>query len=578
MPLNVKVIPGNKAIRLTWDPPSPEGKAQVIGYVLQNLTTAELFDLPASPTSVVRDGLINGQEYRFMLRAVSSSGLGSAVITQPVAPYGVPTEPLAVDWAVNPQGGVTVSWQQPVSNGGSPITKYIVRARGTSGSVIKQVEAGANATSAAVTGLPPSTTITFRVVAVNAGGEGIPSDDTDPYVSPASTGSPTPSPAPTPTVMPAVTATAVATPVPTPAQVVPTPTPVVDSSFSALHTVGPFVIDATPGEAVEFVTKLGNATGLPLFRFRGLSVPAASTSGVEIFVEVSETGPYDVTGDLTFRLGSLSLSTFDGRGIGRFRVSETSSVVGVAEVVRKTGGLSITISNYSLLVEKRADMLGGTSARFEVQMPQPGPVEITAVEFVGPDQATVTLGRVADLSGIEAVLMGVSVTSPTGSVQLGDNRATFSIPTPLLGALFESSDGGNGLARLSIIKTEENGRTFIQPASCELLSGYYECSALFTGEAGGFSTFFVVLRSDLQPGDATVVPGVVGTSVPASEATVTTGLSEITSSPILFPTSEPLRFGSDPSTDLSLWIVYGVLGFFTVSGAIAAVRIFWFRG
>jgi hypothetical protein len=47
---------------------------------------------------------------------------------------------------------------------------------------------------------------------------------------------------------------------------------------------------------------------------------------------------------------------------------------------------------------------------------------------------------------------------------------------------------------------------------------------------------------------------------------------------VLFPTIEPLRLGDGSSGNFGLWVVSGVLGFFTLSAVIAAFRIFWLRG
>ena len=82
---------------------------------------------------------------------------------------GVPTNVTAV-----PGSAVaTVSWTAPASNGGSPVTGYIVRVyTGTSTTPSSSVTAGATATSLVVTGLGNGTSYRFDVAAVNAVGTG----------------------------------------------------------------------------------------------------------------------------------------------------------------------------------------------------------------------------------------------------------------------------------------------------------------------------------------------------------------------------------------------------------------------
>ena len=78
----------------------------------------------------------------------------------------------AVAPAVVGSGAVRLSWSVPTSNGGSPITDYLIE-RSTDGSTWTTVADGTStATSHTVTGLSNGTAYQFRVSACNAVGTG----------------------------------------------------------------------------------------------------------------------------------------------------------------------------------------------------------------------------------------------------------------------------------------------------------------------------------------------------------------------------------------------------------------------
>lgn len=289
-------------------------------------------------------------------------------------------------------------------------------------------------------------------------------------------------------------------------------------------------------------------------------------------MQVNTTETYEVSGNLAFSLGALSVDTENGRGHATFQISDTSAIIGTAEMQRQADGLLIVIRDFHLVIESRANSLGGSSARFDVIVDQFRSFDVPSVDFLESGEVATLLPGPGVLPGIDVIVMGVHVTPPADTSGLGDNRATFSIPTPLLGAILEGSGGMDSLSRLSVVKLEEDGKIFIQPMSCEISSGYYECVALFSGDAGGFSTFVIVLTQDQVKGQEIPTNNMAVT--PTATALPNPNTGSIAEPTPLFPIDEPLTFGGDNSGDLGLWIVYGVLGFFTLSGIIGAVRIF----
>jgi len=112
-------------------------------------------------------GLANGAQYQLRLESKAKAkksrwvAHSTSVASPKAVRPGAPTSVLATSVG---QGRVTVSWKAPVSNGGSAITGYTVRASGAD----SQACATNGALSCSVAGLANGTAYTFTVVATNA--------------------------------------------------------------------------------------------------------------------------------------------------------------------------------------------------------------------------------------------------------------------------------------------------------------------------------------------------------------------------------------------------------------------------
>jgi predicted phage tail protein len=189
-PVTIEALPGDGSATVNWTPPDSDGGSPVTGYNVYVATTsgAELLPVNASPipsavTSFPVTGLTNGTTYYFLVKAVNDVGEGSAsneASTTPSALAGPPGPP--VDLTATPaDGSARLHWSPPVPDGGTPITGYNVY-EGTSpgGESLTPVNAEplpADATSFDVTGLTDRTTYSFFVTAINAIGEGAPSNE-----------------------------------------------------------------------------------------------------------------------------------------------------------------------------------------------------------------------------------------------------------------------------------------------------------------------------------------------------------------------------------------------------------------
>jgi len=188
IPTAYTASPANQSVFLNWSAP-PDGGSIITGYTITNgsglsLTASGTIDgngnysggLVSDPsstllitnvtalanTAAIITGLTNGTPYTFLIKAknaIGYSGTSSVTVTPAVVP-GAPTNVVAT--AGN--GNATLTWSAPSSNGGSPITSYLViynpgavSLTSTSGQIIP--------------GLTNGTAYTFQVYAVNIIGQ-----------------------------------------------------------------------------------------------------------------------------------------------------------------------------------------------------------------------------------------------------------------------------------------------------------------------------------------------------------------------------------------------------------------------
>jgi fibronectin type 3 domain-containing protein len=174
-PARLAAVPGNGQVTLSWAAPASDGGSPVTGYNLYAGTTPDFRGKPplakkVAGTAVTVTGLANGTIYYFMVTAVNGVGEGSGAEVRAV-PVTVPGAPTGLA-AVPGNGQVALSWAAPASDGGSPVTGYIIY-QGTSpggetGTPVKG--SPVTGTSCTVTGLTNGTTYYFKVVAANAAG------------------------------------------------------------------------------------------------------------------------------------------------------------------------------------------------------------------------------------------------------------------------------------------------------------------------------------------------------------------------------------------------------------------------
>ncbi len=118
---------------LAWQVPKDDGGRPIEHYIVEKYDMDTGIWSHAGQTSRLTldvTGLEQGKEYKFRVRAVNEVGEGDNLESpRPIVakdPFGVPLPPSApdvVDWS---ESHMDLEWKEPIDDGGSPITGYII--------------------------------------------------------------------------------------------------------------------------------------------------------------------------------------------------------------------------------------------------------------------------------------------------------------------------------------------------------------------------------------------------------------------------------------------------------------------
>ena len=187
-PTDLEAMGGDKSAVLIWAVPDFDGGSAILHYEYRWSQDGEPFEdwvrIPDSASGEANErsytvmGLTNGVAYTFEVRAGNSNGEGDSSNPIQTTPVAAPDAPTGLQ-AAGSDASVTLTWAAPVSDGGSPILRYEYRQRAgtlalSGGWVVIGDSAGA--TELTLTGLTNGVEYAFQVRAVNAVGEGDPSD------------------------------------------------------------------------------------------------------------------------------------------------------------------------------------------------------------------------------------------------------------------------------------------------------------------------------------------------------------------------------------------------------------------
>jgi hypothetical protein len=181
IPTGVTATRGNASATVRWVAPAAGGTAT--GYQVRISTggvqVGALRAATATARSLVVTGLHNGTTYTVQVRAVSAGGAGAYSAAASVRPLTTPSAPVIGTASSGVVGGTITAratWAAPVSNGGTAVTGYRVRAlrMSSTGAVLATTTSAVQPSTARglTMVLPVRASYRFTVQAVNAIGSG----------------------------------------------------------------------------------------------------------------------------------------------------------------------------------------------------------------------------------------------------------------------------------------------------------------------------------------------------------------------------------------------------------------------
>ncbi|CAD7001755.1 unnamed protein product, partial [Ceratitis capitata] len=188
-PLDVTDV-HKEGCKLKWKKPKDDGGEPIEGYLVEKFDpeTGIWLTLGKSdgPEFEV-DSLTPGHEYKFRVKALNQEGesepletFGTIIAKDPFVTPSKPGTPEPKDWTANK---VELVWQEPATDGGSPITGYIIEMKDKYSPLWeKALETNDASPTAYINGLIEGNEYQFKVIAVNKAGASEASDSSKPFI------------------------------------------------------------------------------------------------------------------------------------------------------------------------------------------------------------------------------------------------------------------------------------------------------------------------------------------------------------------------------------------------------------
>ncbi len=183
---------GRTLIVLSWTAPSNNGGSAVSGYKIEwsadgTSNWADLEDdTESTATTFIDRGLSAGSTRHYRVSAINTTNTGTASIpasatTVDGSTNTIPSDPTGLNASANGPTTIDLSWTAPANTGGTAITGYHIEwsSDGTAGWADVMDDTESTSTTYSDTGLLGGATRHYRVYAINAQGESLPSNTDD---------------------------------------------------------------------------------------------------------------------------------------------------------------------------------------------------------------------------------------------------------------------------------------------------------------------------------------------------------------------------------------------------------------
>jgi len=187
---------GLTSINLSWTAPANNGGSRISGYRIEGSPNGSTNwsdvedDTESTLTTYTDTGLSPSTTRYYRVYAINTTGesLASNIDDATTVALTVPSAPRSLVAAASGQTAITLAWQAPTSNGGSPLTGYRIQWSADGSDPWANVSPAHTGTGRTYsdTGLSPGTTRHYRVYAKNTVGDS-PASNTDDATTAAAT-------------------------------------------------------------------------------------------------------------------------------------------------------------------------------------------------------------------------------------------------------------------------------------------------------------------------------------------------------------------------------------------------------